>query len=262
MADAVRTEINGPILEIILNRPEKRNAVNMDILDGIAAAIPRALEPGVRVVILRGEGKAFSAGLDFNMALAGDLAIEPSMSQFRFLLNERLQRSLTMMENMDRPVIAVLHGVCIGFGLEIALAADLRVTSPDCKISIPETRLGLIPDVGGSTRLLRTVGRSRAKDIIFTARDVPADEALRIALVDRVADDPLKAGRELAMQIAANAPIAVGLAKRVLERSGDVDKRTSFDLEGLAQSVCLRTEDMMEGLQAAATKRKPEFKGQ
>lgn len=262
MSDAVRTESNGAVFEIVLNRPEKRNAINMEVMDGLARAVEAAVsDEASRVVLLRGEGKAFSAGLDFGMAMSGGLNIEPTMAQFRFHLGERLQRPLTMLENMDKPVVAVLHGVCIGFGLEIALAADLRVAHPEVKLSLPETRLGLVPDVGGTTRLLRTVGRSRAKDIIFTARDVAADEALRIGLVDRVADDPLAAGRALAEQIAGNAPMAVGLAKRVVERSGDVDKRTSFDLEGMAQSMCLRSEDFMEGIQAAAMKRKPEFKG-
>jgi enoyl-CoA hydratase/carnithine racemase len=262
MADAVRTETHGHRFEIILNRPEKRNAVNFELLEGLAAAAEQcAYETATRVVVLRGEGKMFSSGLDFGMAMQGGLSIEPGMAGFRFQLAERLQRPLTMLENLDKPVIAVLHGACIGLGLEIALAADLRTADPAVKISLPETRLGLVPDVGGTTRLLRTVGRSRAKDIIFTARDVPADEALRIGLVDRVADDPLAAARELADQIAANAPLAVGLAKRVVERSGDLDKRTSFDLEGMAQSLCLRSEDFLEGIQAAVGKRKPEFRG-
>jgi enoyl-CoA hydratase/carnithine racemase len=262
-APAVRTEKTGHIFEIILNRPEKRNAINLEVLDGLAAAAEQAAnDTSVRVVLLHGEGKAFSAGLDFGMAMAGGINIEPSMATFRFQLTERLQRPLTMLENMDKPVIAILHGVCIGFGLEIALAADLRVAHPDVKLSLPETRLGLVPDVGGTTRLLRTVGRSRAKDIIFTAREVPTEEALRIGLVDRVDLHPLAEGRTLAEQIAGNAPMAVGLAKRVIERSGDVDKRTSFDLEGMAQSMCLRSQDFMEGIQAAVMKRKPEFKGE
>ncbi len=259
--DAVRTERNGHLFEIILNRPDKRNAINLDVLDGLAAAAQEAASLDVRAIVLRGEGKAFSAGLDFGMAMSGGFPLEPGMAEFRFQLTERIQRPLTMLENLDKPVIAALHGVCIGFGLEIALAADLRVTAPDTKLSLPETALGLVPDVGGTTRLLRTVGRSRAKDIIFTARDVEPEEALRIGLVDRISADPLATARELATTIAGNAPLAVGLAKRVIERSGDVDKRTSFDLEGMAQSVCLRSEDFMEGIQARMQKRTPDFKG-
>ncbi len=262
MSEAVRTERQGAILEIILNRPDKRNAVNIELLEGLTAGVEKALEPGIRVVILRGEGKMFSSGLDFGMAMAGGISIEPGMAAFRYQLSEKLQRPLTLLENLERPVIGVLHGMCIGFGLEIALAADLRVAHPDTKLSLPEVKLGLIPDVGGTTRLLRTVGRSRAKDIIFTGRDVPTDEALRIGLIDRIAEDPLAAGRALAEEIAGNAPMAVGLAKRVVERSGDLDKRTSFDFEGMAQSLCLRSDDFMEGMQAAMQKRKPDFKGQ
>lgn len=261
MSEAVRIERSGHIIEIILNRPEKRNAVNLELLEGIGkGADEAAADSNIRVVILRGEGKAFSAGLDFGMAMSS-IQVDPSMAAFRYALVERLQRPLNTLENLDKPVIGVLHGVCLGFGLEIALAADLRVAATGTRISLPETRLGLIPDVGGSTRLLRTVGRSRAKDIIFTARELGPEEALRMGLVDRVADDALAVGRALADEIAANAPIAVGMSKRVLERSLDVDKRTSMDIEGMGQSVCLRTEDFMEGMQAAMQKRKPEFKG-
>lgn len=263
MSQAVSTELRGAVLEVVLNRPEKRNAVNQELLDGLAAAVEQALDSRIRVVILRGEGKCFSAGLDFMMAMGGGgMSIEPGMGPFRFQLTERLQRPLLLLENLEKPVVAVLHGVCLGLGFEIALAADLRVATPDVKLALPEVKLGLVPDVGGTTRLLRTVGRSRAKDIIFTGRDVLADEALRIGLIDRVAEDALGVGRALADEIAANAPIAVGLAKRILERSGDVDKRTSFDLEGMAQSLCLRSDDFLEGIQAAMQKRKPEFKGQ
>jgi enoyl-CoA hydratase/carnithine racemase len=261
MSDAVRTERNGSILEIVLNRPDKRNAVNLDVLQGLTEAASKAADADVRAVVLRGEGKVFSAGLDFGMAMTGGIPIEPTMGAFRYTLADDLQRPLLLLETLDKPVVAALHGVCIGLGLEIALAADLRVASPDVRLSLPETRLGLVPDVGGTTRLLRTVGRSRAKDLIFTAREIGADEALRIALVDRVAEDPAAAARALAEEMAANAPMAVGLAKRVIERSGDVDKRTSMDMEGMAQSMCLRSEDFMEGIQAAMQKRKPEFKG-
>ena len=261
VATPIRTERRGHVLEIILNRPEKRNAVNFELLDGLVVAAGEALDVDVRVVLLRGEGKAFSAGLDFGMALGGDLPIEPGMSGFRYTLSDRLQRPLTLLEELEKPVVASLHGVCLGLGLEIALAADLRVASKDTRLSLPETRLGLVPDVGGTTRLLRTVGRSRAKDLIFTAREVLGEEAFDMCLVDRLSDDPLATARALADEIAVNAPMAVGLSKRIIERSGEVDKHTSFDIEGMAQSMCLRSEDFMEGIQAAMQKRTPEFKG-
>lgn len=257
----VKTERSGAVLEIVLARPEKRNAINVEVLDGLGRAALAALDPEVRVVILRGEGKAFSAGLDFGMVMTeGVIPIAPNMAAFRFQLAERIQRPLTMLENLDKPVVCAIQGACLGLGLEIALAADLRVARPDARLALPEVRLGLIPDVGGTTRLIRTVGRSRAKDLIFTGRDVGAEEALRLGLVDRVAEDELGAARALAEEIAKNAPVAVGLAKRVIERSGDVDKRTSFDLEGMAQSMCLRSEDFLEGIQAAIQKRPPAFK--
>jgi enoyl-CoA hydratase/carnithine racemase len=261
MSNAVRTEQNDFIFEIILNRPEKLNAVNMEMLAGIAEAVEKAVESNARAVVLRGEGKLFSSGLDFGMAMGGGISIEPGMAAFRFQLSERLQGPLTMLENMEKPVIAALHGMCIGLGLEIALAADIRIAAPGTLLCLPEVRLGAVPDVGGTTRLLRTVGRSRAKDLIFTGRNVDAEEALRMALIDRIADDPAAAARELATVIAGNAPMAVGLSKRILERSADVDKRTSFDIEGMAQSLCLRSEDFMEGITAKIEKRAPDFKG-
>ncbi len=262
MAEAVRTERNGSILEIILNRPDKRNAVNIEMLEGLVEAAHEANDAEIRAVVLRGEGKAFSSGLDFGMAMTGGIPIEPGMAGFRFVLSDKLQRPLTLLEDLEKPVIAALHGVCLGLGLEIALAADMRTAAADTRISLPEVKLGLVPDVGGTTRLVRTVGRSRAKDLIFTGREVLGEEAYAMALVDRVSDDPLAAARELAEEIAGNAPMAVGLSKRVVERSMDLDKRTSFDFEGMAQSMCLRSEDFMEGIQAAMQKRKPEFKRQ
>jgi enoyl-CoA hydratase/carnithine racemase len=259
VSDLVITEDRGPVRHVVLNRPDKRNAFDGELVLATGVALRAAADdPNVRVVVVRGAGKVFSAGMDV-AALAG-AATEPArLRTFRRGCIE----AFNLAEEMTKPVIAQIHGVCLGGALELALACDMRVLSEDAFVGLPETRLGLVPDVGGSSRLPQVVGLGRAKELIMTGRVIGAQDAERIGLANRVAPaDALDAAtQELVDELLACAPIAVGLAKRLMDASARPALSTTLELEITAQELCARTEDVREGVQAAAERRAPAFKG-
>ena len=165
-----------------------------------------------------------------------------------------MQAALSRLEAIEKPVIGALHRYVPGLGLELALAFDLRIATSDCELGLPEVRFGLVPDVGGTTRLVRTVGYAKAKELIMTGRMIPASEALALGLVNQVVPpgDHLAAAARLAGEIAANAPLAVGLAKKLIDLGHGSDKQTFLQMELLAQSILVRTDDVREGALAAA----------
>lgn len=261
MSTEIVSRREGPLLYVGLNRPEKRNALHHDLLAELVDAIAAAeRERDVRAVVLYGEGPVFSAGVDFG-TLAGDIQGERVLP-FRTLVGE-MQAALSRIEAIEKPVIAALHRYVPGLGLELALACDLRIATADCELGLPEVRLGLVPDVGGTTRLVRTVGYAKAKELIMTGRMIPAADALAIGLVHQVVavGEHLGAAARLGQELAANAPLAVGLAKRLVDLGANVDKQTFLAMELLAQSVLLRTEDAREGARAATERRPPRFAG-
>src|SRR5436309_5690830 len=231
----VVTRREDAVLYVGLNRPEKRNAIHRDLLLALVDAVAAAeRDRDVRAVIVYGEGPVFSAGVDFGM-LAGDVEGE-SRAPFRTHVGE-MQAALSRLEAIEKPVIGALHRYVPGLGLELALAFDLRVATSDCELGLPEVRLGLVPDVGGTTRLVRTVGYAKAKELIMTGRMIPASEAGAIGLVNQVVppgEHPAAAAR-LAGEIAANAPLAVGLAKKLIDLGHGSDKQTVLQLDLLAQ---------------------------
>ncbi len=252
-------------LIVTLNRPEKRNALTIEMLEAVSATIRSADEnPDIRAVIVEANGPIFSAGIDV-MALAGVRAAAGAQHPGRWLrrLAEQLQHALNAIEATETPVIGALHGRVMGLGLELALSFDLRVAADDVELSIPETRLGLVADVGGTTRLSRTIGPSRAKDLLMTARSIGAEEALNWGLVNRVAPaaELHTAALDLARRIAQNAPLAVGMAKLIIDQGGGLDKHTQMALERWAQSQLIATSDVAEAMTAFMEKRPPDFKG-
>jgi enoyl-CoA hydratase/carnithine racemase len=264
--NAIKVRVEGELAYIALNRPEKRNAINQQMLRAIPEALDELDRPEVRAIIIYGEGQAFSAGIDFT-SLANDSAQggqggTPDMQRFRRFVAES-QGSLNRLESIEKPVIAALHGFVGGLGLELALACDARIAASGARLGMPEVRIGLVPDVGGTTRLTRTVGYARAKELIMTARMIEAAEAERIGLVNRVVAEGthLAAAEELAREMARNAPLAIGLAKRIIDKGHGLDKMTFQELEVLAQSSLITTEDFREGAQALAQRRDPHFKG-
>jgi enoyl-CoA hydratase/carnithine racemase len=232
----VITEDRGPVRHVIMNRPEKRNAMNQELLRELAAALRAAGDdPGVKCVVLRGEGPVFSAGVDL-----GELASfggEPSVLRpFRKTFLE----CPNLCEEMPKPVVCQIQRACVGGALEVALGADLRVASTDTQLGLPEVRLGLIPDVGGSTRLPAVVGLGRAKEMIMTARLIGAEEALQIGLVNRVAapEQLQETTQQLVDELLANAPVAVGRAKRVIDASARPALAQTLEMEIAVQEFC------------------------
>src|SRR3954470_11464759 len=230
---AVTTEDRGPVRHVVLNRPEKRNAINDEVVLGLRDALgAAAADREVKCVVLRGEGAMFSSGMDFSGL--GALAANPDgLRSFRRPLLE----TWNLLEEMVKPTGAQIRGRRIGGAMELVLACDLRVMAADAVIGMPETRIGLIPDVGGSSRLPQLVRLGRAKELLLTGGVIGAEEAERIGLVTRVAppDELEEAVERLVGELLACAPIAVGLAKRVLDASARPALAATLELEVMAQ---------------------------
>jgi enoyl-CoA hydratase/carnithine racemase len=255
----VETEDRGAVRHLILNRPEKRNAMHGELVLAIGAALKEAAAAtGVHCVVVRGSGAMFSSGMDFGAL--GSLAGTPEhLRTFRRECVEAWNRA----EEMTKPVICEIHGGCIGGAVELALACDLRVMAADALIGMPETRIGLIPDVGGSSRLPAVVGLGRAKELIMTGKLIGAEEAERIGLVNRVAapDELEAATQQLVDELLACAPIAVGLSKRVMDAAAKPALSLTLEQEVAAQQLCAQSADFAEGAKALAEKRLPVFSG-
>jgi enoyl-CoA hydratase/carnithine racemase len=253
----VETEDRGAVRHIVLNRPEKRNAFNQELVLATGEALREAADdPGVLCVVLRGEGAMFSSGMDLG-SLAGLAEAPEHLRPFRRACIEAWNAA----EEMTKPVVCQIHGACIGGAMELALACDLRVIAADALVGMPETRIGLIPDVGGSSRLPQVVGLGRAKELIMTGKLITGEEAERIGLANRVApaEELDAATGSLVDDLLACAPVAVGLAKRVMDASARPALSTTLELEVIMQERCAATGDFAEGAAAFREKRPPEF---
>ncbi|MBP8949411.1 MAG: enoyl-CoA hydratase/isomerase family protein [Candidatus Promineofilum sp.] len=262
MSELVITHQRDTTFEIILNRPEKRNAINAEMFRQFDAAVTQANRtPGLRAVLIRGEGESFSAGIDVSTLLGLAESHGPHWQQRMRTITDEFQGVLNRLERLELPTIALLHGHCLGLALELALACDLRLAAEGTALGLPETLLGIIPDVGGTTRLTRLVGPARAKELIFTGRRMDAAQAERWGIINGVVPraELAAAGDALAAEIAAAAPLAVGMAKRVIDGLADMDR--GLMLEGWAQSQLFGTQDFLEGAQAFMTRRRAEWQG-
>jgi enoyl-CoA hydratase/carnithine racemase len=260
-ADTIRTRREDAILHLVIDRPEKRNALDRAMLGRLADVIEEAAcERAVRAVVLSGTGPVFSAGVDLGM-LAEDVGGSEARPFRRQVAG--MQTAISAIERLEKPVIAALHGHVVGLALELALACDARVAGRDARLGLPEVRLGLVPDVGGTTRLVRVVGSARAKELILTGRLIDAERAAAIGLVTEVVDagGHLEAAVTLAREMVVGAPLAVGLAKRLVDLVGESDKQSAMEIEVLVQSVLRTTRDAGEAAAARRERRTPRFEG-
>jgi enoyl-CoA hydratase/carnithine racemase len=219
----------------------------------------------IRAIIIRGEGKIFSAGVDFNSLGAevgpflGDTGA--GGASLRALIYQ-YQQYLNRLEAVEIPLICAMHGKVLGLGVELALACDIRLMSADCTWGMPEAKMGLIADLGGTTRLSRLLGPSRAMEVLMTANEYSARQALDWGLISYryPPEDLLAAAAKMARDFSAAAPLAVGAVKKIVKRGEGVDLMTQLDMEVNLQSILLRTEDFQEGLQALMEKRQAKWK--
>jgi enoyl-CoA hydratase/carnithine racemase len=255
----VITEDRGAVRHVVLNRPDKRNAMNDELIAALGQALYAAAhDNSVLCVVIRGEGPMFSSGMDF-ASLAALAASPERLREFR----SGVLSVWNLCEEMTKPTIAQIHGGCIGGAMELALACDLRVMAADAIIGLVETRVGLVPDVGGSSRLPAVVGLGRAKEMIMASKLIDGTEAERIGLVNRVAPgEQLEAAtQQLVDELGSCAPLAVGLAKRVIDAAAKPGLAGNLEHEVTVQQLCAASADFAEGARAFAEKRTPEFAG-
>jgi enoyl-CoA hydratase/carnithine racemase len=255
----VLQEDRGAVRHIVLNRPQKRNALNVELIEGLGDALrAAAADPSVRCVVVRGAGTMFSSGMDAGEL--GAIAEDPdTLRDWR----ERIMAIWNLCERMAKPTIAQIHGACLGGAAELALACDLRVMADDAMIGLVETRIGLLPDLGGCSRLPAIVGLGRAKELIMCSKFVDGTEAERIGLANRVAPAAeLDAATGLLVgELLTCAPLAVGLAKGIIDASALPALVETLEQEVTAQELCATSDDFREGVLAFAERRPPHFTG-
>jgi enoyl-CoA hydratase/carnithine racemase len=251
------------VVHVELARPDKINALDAPMFDAIAEAGDRlAAEKALRCVVLSGQGRGFSAGLDFGsfMAMAGaGNVVERFFESHPDSPANRAQQVAHCWRSLEVPVIAAVHGACFGGGLQIALGADLRIVAPDAKLSVMEIKWGLIPDMTGSQTLRDLVRLDVAKELTFTGRVISGTEAVALGLATRVAETPLEAAFALARDIAARSPHAIRAAKKLLDQTRRLDLEEGLALEAQLQRELLGSPNQLEAVMANLEKRPPRF---
>ncbi len=258
MVDGLRVEVDGPVAIVTLDRPEALNALTVPV----KVALREALESisgdrAIRAVILTGAGRAFCAGQDLAERE------QPDAAPLEVEVRERYNPIIRALRSMRQPVIAAVNGVAAGAGASLAFACDLRIAAEGARFVLAFGRIGLVPDSGASWFLPRLVGAARAAELALVGDPVTAEDALRIGLVSRVVpgDRLLDEARAMADQVAANAPLAATLTKRLLADAWSVDLDAALDAEAAAQGTAGATADHAEGLAAFREKRPPRFTG-
>jgi enoyl-CoA hydratase/3-hydroxyacyl-CoA dehydrogenase len=255
--ETILVRLEKPIAWIILNRPDKLNPINEKMIKELSETLDELeLNDDIRVVVITGAGRAFSAGAD----ITGFMGVSPVKAA---IFSRKFQELTLKIEYYTKPVIAALNGYTLGGGLEIAMSADFRIASETAMLGQPEIRLGIIPGAGGTQRLARLIGPSKAKELIFTGDYIPASEALKLGLVDKVVpperlEDEV---RSFALKLAEMPPLAIMMAKYAINHGLQTNIWTGLALEAANFGILFSTEDMAEGVSAFFEKRKPKFKG-
>jgi enoyl-CoA hydratase/carnithine racemase len=253
----------GGVADVRLNRPDKLNALDEAMFDGLVET-GRALaaDGSLRAVVISGEGRAFCAGLDFSgfMAMAGgERPRRKSVDPEADAPATYAQQAAYVWTAMPVPVIAAVHGVAYGGGLQLALAADIRILAPDAQLSVMEIKWGLIPDMSGSQTLRRLVRLDVAKELTFTGRVVSGPEAVALGLATRVSDSPREAAWALAREIAGKSPDAIRAGKRLLNSAVQLSLTEGLRLEEALQRSLIGKRNQVEAVQANLQRRAPQF---
>jgi enoyl-CoA hydratase len=268
-------ERDGGVATLFLDRPEKLNALHRPLWHSIPAAVAALdADPDVRVIVLAGKGKAFCAGIDL-MDHAQGLGSGGSLSggegspvaKRRQLYDDirAYQHTCSSFAETNKPVIAAVHGACIGAGMDLITACDIRIASAEAAFSVRETRIAMVADVGSLQRLPRVIGDGAAREWIFTGGDYTAQQARDVRLLNDVLTDPaavLARARELATAIAANSPLAVQGSKQVLGFASRREVDSQLDYVALWNAAFLHSDDLGEAMQAFMQRRAPQFRGQ
>lgn len=271
MSDRVLFEIGDDKVGVVtLNRPDKLNALDRGVFEGLYEAAEQAsaaiAQGSVKAVLLRGAGRAFCSGLDvslFGEMAAGDASLAEAGGGTQDGMIDWLQGAFTVWEDLPVPVIAAVQGVALGGGCQLAAAAHLRVVAEDASIGILEVKWAIVPDLGGTYRLPRIVGLSRATDLAVSGRQIDAPTALAWGLADAVFpnEDFDGAARAYAAQLAQGPSLAQGQAVKLMRENLDRDRQTALAAERRTQAGCLSSQDFAEAVMAAMQKRPPNFVG-
>ncbi|PVZ05824.1 crotonase/enoyl-CoA hydratase family protein [Actinomycetospora cinnamomea] len=262
--ERVRVRVADGVADVRLARPEKRNALDPAMFEGLVTTGEQLKgDPSVRVVVLSGEGPDFCAGLDFGsfraMSSGERLSAAAQLPPTDGPARATGQRAAWVWAELAVPVIAAIQGNALGGGLQIALGADMRLVAPDARLSVMEVKWGLVPDMTGTQVLPELVGRDVAKELALTARVVSGTEAAALGLCTRVEPDPREAALTLAREIAARSPHAVRATKRLLDAAGRVDLRTGFAAEQTEIGALIGSPNQVEAVTAGFEKRDPAF---
>ncbi len=267
--ETIRLSLADKVATVTLNRPEKANAMNWQMWQDIRSAMQWAdRTPEVRAVVLQGEGKHFTSGIDLTMMMGLQGQIQDDCDgrmreKLRALILE-LQDTLTSLERCRKPVLAAIHAGCVGGGVDLVSCADMRYCSADAYFTIKEIDIGMVADVGTLQRLPKIIGsQGLVRELAYTGRKVDAEEALRIGLVNRVfaTREDLHAGvRELALQITAKSPLSIRGTKEILNHTRDHSVADGLQYMASWNAAMLMSKDLMTAMMASMAKQTPEFK--
>lgn len=253
--DTISTKIEDSIFYLTLDREHRLNAINPDMIDELEEGFKEAEEEGARCIVIQGAGENFSAGADVT-------AFSPNPLDL-YKLSRKTKDFFHSFESSPIPIIAAIRGNCLGGGLEMTLACDLRIAAEDAKLGQTEIKLGIIPGWGGNLRLPKIVGMGKAKEMIMLGEKISAEKAEEIGLVNKVVptDEFEKEVNELAEKLAAGPPIALQFSKYCMNYGSKVPIDIGKEIESGLFATIASTEDMIEGIEAFMEKREPEFEG-
>lgn len=270
MTDLVEIRVEEGVADVRLNRPEKYNALSPEMFSAIIeAGEGLAGRSDVRAVVLSGNGPGFCSGLDFasfqgmsdggNVGSATGGGGDGALARDSELPDNRAQRPAFVWRRMPVPVIAAIHGVAYGGGLQVALGADIRIAAPDARLSVMEIKWGLVPDMGLTQTIRDLVRLDVIKELTFSGRVVNGEEACRLGLVTQVSADPLADALAMARDIAGRSPDAIRAGKKLLDESWHADPHTALGLEASLQSALIGSPNQVEAIRANFEKRNPKF---